>query len=43
MEFPKMDERKRTDYLLGELKIPMVKVTGITCDERKGKRCRRSR
>ena len=35
MEFPKMDERKRTDYLLGELKIPMVKVTGITCDERK--------
>ena len=35
MGFPKMDEKKRTDYLLGALKIPMVKVSGITCDEHK--------
>lgn len=35
MTFPKLDAKKRTDYLLSDLKIPMIKVSGITCEERK--------
>lgn len=35
MGFPKLSEKKRADYLLGDLKVPMVSVTDITCDEHK--------
>lgn len=35
MGFPKKEEKKRADYLLGDLKIPMVKVANITFEERK--------
>ena len=35
MGFPKKEEKKRADYLLGDLKIPMIKVANITFDERK--------
>lgn len=35
MGFPKKEEKKRADYLLSDLKIPMIKVSNITFDERK--------
>lgn len=35
MAFPKRDDKQRTDLLLSDLKIPMVKVAQIACEELK--------
>lgn len=35
MRFRKLPENKRADFLLSDLKVPLVQVSRITCDERK--------